>query len=251
MACESERGMSGTAIVTGGCGGIGAATAARLSQAGFTVYATDLAAVTERAADEILSTADHHLAHDVAEEDSWTSVVDQVMSAEGRVDVLVNNAGVGNMTTAANETVAGWNRVIGITQMGVWLGMRAVAPHMIAQGGGSIVNVASIFGSSGGKGDMFSYHAAKGAVLSMTKNAAVLWGPEQVRVNTVSPGFVRTPSLDRVTDEPRLAWMTSDAPLGRIATSAEIANAITFLAGQESGFTTGADLVVDGGWLAR
>ena len=243
--------MSRTAIVTGGCGGIGAATAAKLSRAGYTVFATDLAAVTESASDEILATADHHLAHDVADEDSWALVVEQVMAAEGGVDVLVNNAGVGNMMTAADETVAGWNRVIGITQMGVWLGMRAVAPLMIARGGGSIVNVASIFGSSGGNGDMFSYHAAKGAVLSMTKNAAVLWGPKKVRVNSVSPGFVQTPSLDRFTDEARLAWMTSDAPLGRIATSTEIANAIAFLAGQESGFTTGADLIVDGGWLAR
>ena len=243
--------MSDTAIVTGGCGGIGAATAARLSAAGFTVYSTDLAVAVERAPEEVRAAARHVLVHDVVDESSWAGVVRRVLSTEGRVDVLVNNAGVGNLATAAEETVAGWNRVIAITQMGVWHGMRAVGPVLAEQRGGSIVNVASIFGSSGGKGDMFAYHAAKGAVLSMTKNAAVLWGPDQVRVNTVQPGFVQTPSLERNADAARVGWMTANAPLGRIATAEEVANAIAFLAGQESSFITGADLVVDGGWLAR
>ncbi|WP_369137993.1 SDR family NAD(P)-dependent oxidoreductase [Modestobacter versicolor] len=243
--------MNATAIVTGGCGGIGAATASRLAADGFTVYSTDLAGAIEAATEAVLATAHHRLVHDVADEDSWADVVGHVLSIEGRVDVLVNNAGVGNMATAVDEMVAGWHRVIGITQMGVWLGMRAVGPIMVEQRAGSIVNVASIFGSSGGKGDMFAYHAAKGAVLSMTKSAAVLWGPDQVRVNTVQPGFVQTPSLERNADAARVEWMTTNAPLGRVATAAEVANAIAFLAGRESGFITGADLVVDGGWLAR
>jgi len=242
-----------TAIVTGGCGGIGAATAARLSRAGYTVFSTDLEPAIAGATAEVLATADHHLAHDVSDEQSWADVVDQVMEAEGRIDILVNNAGVGNLATVTEETVDGWNRVIGITQMGVWLGMRAVGTQMALQGGGSIVNVASIFGSSGGKGDMFAYHAAKGAVLSMTKNAAVLWGPDNIRVNTVQPGFVQTPSLERVAkvQKARVQWMQDNAPMRRIATADEVANAIAFLAGEESGFTTGADLVVDGGWLAQ
>ncbi|WP_461175309.1 SDR family oxidoreductase (plasmid) [Arthrobacter sp. Z1-9] len=245
--------MKKTALVTGGCGGIGAATAARLSKAGYSVFSTDLEVAVAGASPEVLDTADHFLAHDVSDEHSWANVVDQVMRAEGRIDILVNNAGVGNLATVTDETVDGWNRVIRITQMGVWLGMRAVGAQMAKQGGGSIVNVASIFGSSGGRGDMFAYHAAKGAVLSMTKNAAVLWGPENIRVNTVQPGFVQTPSLDRVAkiQEARLQWMKDNAPMRRIATAEEVANAITFLAGEESGFTTGADLVVDGGWLSQ
>ena len=114
--------------------------------------------------------------------------------------MLVNNAGVGGMADVETETVEGWNRVVGINQQGVWLGMRAVGAMTRLQGSGSIVNVSSVLGHTGGRGDMFAYHATKGAVLAMTKNAAVLWGRDGVRVNTVDPGFVETPSEWHVLD---------------------------------------------------
>ncbi len=113
----------------------------------------------------------------------------------GRLDVLVNNAGIGTMPDVETETLEGWNRLIGINQTGVWLGMRAAIPVMRQGGGGSIINVSSIFGAVGGFGGSIAYHASKGAVRLMTKNAAIRYAKEGIRFNSIHPGFIDTPMV--------------------------------------------------------
>lgn len=245
-----SRDTSPVAIVTGAAGAIGAAVVERLLADGFTVYGTDLGAALEGRQDSSGRLTFRRL--DVANEAEWAELVAIVLERFGRVDVLVNNAGVGGLANVETETVDGWNRVVSINQQGVWLGMRAVGAIMRSQKSGSIVNVSSVLGHTGGRGDMIAYHASKGAVLAMTKNAAVLWGPDGVRVNTVDPGFVETPSLLRHVDEGgRGEWILANTPLGRMARVEEIAAAVSFFAGSESSYATGASLLIDGGWTAR
>ena len=247
---NSPHADSPVAIVTGAAGGIGAAVVDRLLADGFTVCATDLESAIDGRWDSSARLISRP--HNVASEVEWAELVEFISEQLGRIDVLVNNAGVGGRADVETETVEGWNRVVSINQQGVWLGMRAVGAMMRSQGSGSIVNVSSVFGHTGGRGDMFAYHATKGAILAMTKNAAVLWGRDGVRVNSVDPGFVETPSVLRNLDEGgRGEWILANTPLGRLARVEEIAAAVAFLAGPESTYATGASFLIDGGWTAR
>ncbi|MFD8868739.1 SDR family NAD(P)-dependent oxidoreductase, partial [Streptomyces sp. NPDC059590] len=184
------------ALVTGATGGIGAAVSRRLAAEGATVVVTDVdAGRCDRLAAEL--TADGAralgLALDVSDEEAWRGAVERVVSAWGGLSVLVNNAGIAEMRTVETETRESWDKVIAVTQGGVWLGMKHGGPAIERSGGGSIVNIASIFGTVGGFGSQFSYHAAKGAVRLMTKNAALHWATRGVRVNSIHPGFIETP----------------------------------------------------------
>ena len=130
---------------------------------------------------------------DVSDEANWQAVVADVIREFGRLDVLVNNAGIGTLPDVETETRDGYDKTIAVNQTGVWLGMKTSVPEMRKGGGGSIVNVSSIFGAVGGFGGSVAYHATKGAVRLMTKNAALHWGKRGVRVNSVHPGFIETP----------------------------------------------------------
>jgi NAD(P)-dependent dehydrogenase (short-subunit alcohol dehydrogenase family) len=169
--------------------------------------------------------------------------------------VLVNNAGIGTLPDLESETREGWDKLIAINQTGVWLGMKAAAAEL-KKNGGAIVNVASIYGASGGTGASIAYHASKGAVRLMTKNAAIHWAKQGIRVNSVHPGFVDTPMVAPLAkvDTPEakafLGYIEASTPMGRMATADEIAAAIAFLASADASHVTGAELYVDGGFTA-
>lgn len=233
------------ALVTGSSSGIGQAIAELFAEQGAQVLAADIAEPGTPFAASAVST----ISLDVTREDHWRATMDHALSQYGRLDVLVNNAGVIGYAGVEDIDIDEWNRVIAINQTGVLLGMRVAVPALRAAGGGSIVNTASIWGSSAVAGAA-AYHASKGAVRNLTKNAAVSYAADNIRVNSVHPGIVNTPMV-RAADTAMTDAIVQATPMGRIGEPREIAYAYLFLASDESSFVTGAELAVDGGYLAR
>jgi len=247
------------ALVTGAASGLGAAAARRLAAEGARVILTDVAADPgKRVAAEIqgaggLATFCHH---DVTQPDDWEGVVSAGLKRFGGLNVLVNNAGVGGapeqLMTYAYEA---WRHTLSVNLDGVFLGLRYAGPAIAASGGGSVINVSSIMGKVAIPGAA-AYCASKGGVALLTKAAALEWAPLGIRVNSVHPGFVDTPM---VADGLRQAGNANELrdliisrhPLGRLGAPREIADAVVFLASDESSFMTGAELVVDGGYTAQ
>ncbi len=186
---------------------------------------------------------------DVTDEVAWARLVDDVTGTYGRLDVLVNNAGVIDYAGIADVTPEDWARVIGVDQTGVFLGIRAALGPMRAQRAGSIINLSSAWGIVGSEG-VAAYQAAKGAVRGLTRNAAVTYAADGVRVNTVVPGWVTTPLTDRQPAE-KNAEVIALTPLGYGADPRDIAWGCVYLASDESRYVTGSELVIDGGLLAR
>ena len=242
------------ALVTGAASGIGLATAKRLADEGATVVITDVQdAAGEEAAAAIRDGGGSalFLHQDVTDEESWGSAVERVLGEYGRLDVLVNNAGMGDLATIEETSVPDWERTIAVDQTGVFLGMKTCAEALKASGHGSVINISSIFGTSGGFGTSPAYHAAKGAVRTLTKNVALHWATEGVRVNSVHPGFIRTPILDQAKGTEVWDAMTASTPIGRLGEPEEIAAAVAYLASDDASFVTGLELYVDGGYIAR
>ncbi len=247
-----QRFTGRVAIVTGGASGIGAATAHRLANEGAIVVITDIndgSAVVTQLTD--LGAAATYIEHDVVNSEQWKHVVDTTIELFGRLDILVNNAGVGDLLDIEQAELDDWNRTIAIDQTSVFLGMKIAAPHLKASGHGSIINISSIFGISGGFGSSPAYHAAKGALRSLTKNVALLWAQQGIRVNSIHPGFIDTPILDQARGTPIEDMLTEVTPMGRLGRPEEIAAAVAYLASDDASFVTGSELVVDGGYLAR
>jgi NAD(P)-dependent dehydrogenase (short-subunit alcohol dehydrogenase family) len=242
------------ALVTGGARGIGAATCRELAALGAEVAVTDVlddegAALVEELRRAGWKASYRHL--DVADENGWGDIVADVIAQSGRIDILVNNAGIGTFEDVEAETVDGYQRVIGINQVGVWLGMRAVIPQMRAQSSGSIINVSSIFGAVGGFGGSVAYHASKGAVRLMTKNAAIRYAKEGIRVNSIHPGFIETPMVEAAKGTDMEQAILANTPMGRWGRSEEIGSVIAFMAGDGASYMTGSEIYADGGWTAR
>ena len=242
------------ALVTGAASGIGRATARRLAEEGAAVLLTDvdeaLGATTtaELAQDEARV---EFLRHDVTSEGDWEAAVARAVEAFGGLDVLVNNAGMGDLATIEETSLADWERTIAVDETGVFLGMRTAAPHLKASGHGAVVNISSIFGTSGGFGTSPAYHAAKGAVRTLTKNVALHWAGEGVRVNSIHPGFIDTPILDAARGTPFEQVMIDLTPMGRLGRPEEVAAGVAYLASDDAAFVTGLELYIDGGYIAR
>lgn len=240
-----------TALVTGAAGGIGSATARRLATDGFAVLLTDIeVGKGQQIAAEIVATGAtaKFLYHDVCSEQSWLEALGQ---ADVPLGVVINNAGIGDMNTIEDTDLAAYERTIAVTQTGMFLGMKHGGQALLQAGGGSIVNISSIFGVSGGFGTSPGYHAAKGAVRTLTKNVALRWADQGIRVNSVHPGFIATEGVLKAAKTPFGEMMITATPMGRLGLPEEVAAAVSFLASEQSSFITGSELYVDGGYTAR
>ncbi|WP_435166401.1 SDR family NAD(P)-dependent oxidoreductase [Paenibacillus glycanilyticus] len=242
------------AIITGAGSGMGREEALLFAREGAKVVATDineaavLAVVKEIEAEGGVATA---IAHNVASEEQWISVVAAAVKAYGRIDILVNNAGISFAVGMLDTTVEQWDKVMNINLSSVFLGMKHVVPHMQENNGGSIVNISSIAGITGSQG-AGAYTASKGAVRMLSKAAAVDYGKDNIRVNSVHPGFIETPmSKEFVGNEQMLAWFLSQTALPRVGQAVEVAKAVLFLASDDASYLTGIELPVDGGVTAK
>jgi NAD(P)-dependent dehydrogenase (short-subunit alcohol dehydrogenase family) len=229
------------AVVSGAAAGIGKAIAERLAAEGATVFAGDKVWTGAGSAGDIRTRP-----LDVADLGSWQTLAVEVEQAGG-ADILVNNAGtVRNYDGIVDIDLDDYRDVIGINQHGTFYGMRTFIPQMRKKGAGAVVNISSIWGQVGAAG-VAAYTASKGAVTSMTKNAALTYAADGVRVNSVHPGLIATPMIE-AQDDAISQGLIDVTPLRRIGRPDEVANAVLFLASDEASFVTGAQLMVDGGF---
>lgn len=246
-----DRLVGRRALVTGAAQGIGEAIARRLAAEGAAVALTDInAAAGQAVADSIGSNATFFVLN-VASEQDWIDGVAIAVERLGGLDILVNNAGIGFAETLEECTLEQYEKTIAVTQTSVFLGMKHAGEALKSSGHGSVINISSILGASGGLGASPDYHAAKGAVRLMTKNVALLWATAGVRVNSVHPGFIDTPVFDQVRGTDAETAIIATTPMGRLGLPAEVAAAVAFLASDDATFCTGSELYVDGGYMAR
>jgi NAD(P)-dependent dehydrogenase (short-subunit alcohol dehydrogenase family) len=242
------------ALVTGAASGIGKAIAERLSSEGAAVVLTDIQdELGELATKNIVASGGRavYVHHDVTSEGDWDIAVASADEAFGRLDILVNNAGMGDLKTIEDTTLEEYERTVAVDQTGVFLGMKVAAKLLKQSGNGSVINISSIFGTSGGFGGSPAYHAAKGAVRTLTKNIALHWADQGVRVNSVHPGFIQTPILEQAEGTEIEAGMVALTPMGRLGQPEEIAAGVAYLASDDASFVTGLELYIDGGFIAR
>jgi len=235
------------ALITGGAQGQGEAEGRLFAAQGASVWLTDvLSAQGEKVAQEI---GGRFISHDVTDQQGWSDVVETVLDADGRIDVLVNNAGVFRLASMGDTDIALWDQMIGVNQTGVYLGMKSVADIMKEQNGGSIINVSSIAGLRGSP-TAFAYSASKWAVRGMTKAAALELAGYGIRVNSIHPGIIETAMFDEFVNAGVKDLVTERIPNGRVGTATDVAQLALFLASDESQYSTGSEFVVDGGFTA-
>jgi len=250
----SNRLEGRVALITGAASGIGKVTAQRLADEGAAVLVTDIQIdAGEETVRELVAAGARaaFVKHDVTSETDWEAAVAQAVEDFGGLDILVNNAGMGDIKPIEETTLAEWDRTVAIDQTGVFLGMKIAAPELKKSQHASVVNISSIFGSSGGFGVSPAYHAAKGAVRTLTKNVALHWATEGVRVNSIHPGFIATPILEQSRNTPIWDGMTALTPMGRLGRPEDIAAGVAYLASDDAAFITGLELYIDGGYMAR
>lgn len=231
-------------LITGAARGQGAAEARLFAAEGGTVWLTDVLDAEGVALARDIGAEYRHL--DVRDEAAWHGLVQEIVGASGRLDVLINNAGIFATGRHFEISAEDFQRVMDVNCVGVFLGMRAVSPVMREQGGGSIVNVSSLAGLTGGSG-AFAYQTSKWAVRGMTKAAAVENGRRNVRVNSIHPGLIQTDMMQQLPGAEDEARLTRRIPLGRVAEADEVARLALFLASDESSYSTGSEFIVDGG----
>lgn len=241
-------------LVTGGASGIGAETARVFAREGAKVAVTDVNDNGGHGVADEIGDAAFYARLDTRCEDEWQAVVKQAVDNYGHLDVLVNAAGVpgrrsdGGSTKIDEQDLDDWNRVMDVNSTGIFLGMKTAIPEMRKVGGGSIVNISSIYGLVGSVHSA-AYHASKGSVRLATKSAALQYAEENIRVNSVHPGMVTTGMNRDVNEDPVLSIpRLAKTPMGRFGQPIDIANGCLFLASDESGWVTGAELVIDGGY---
>jgi NAD(P)-dependent dehydrogenase (short-subunit alcohol dehydrogenase family) len=240
------------ALISGAARGQGASHAELFAEEGARVVLGDVrdqlgethaAGLIERGFDVVYT----HL--DVTSAESWVDAVGLAEERFGRLDVLVNNAGITSPATPVDEDEETWERIVAVNQKGVWLGMKFAIPAMHRAGGGSIINISSIWGVVGAD-DSFAYQATKGAVTLMTKAAALTHAGDNIRVNNICPGLVMTPMAEEEGEESNNAVIAM-TPMARGAQPREISYGALYLAADESSYVTGSELVIDGGYLAQ
>ncbi len=245
------------AMVTGGASGIGAETSSVFVREGAKVAVVDVNDNLGRRVAEDLGERALYAHLDTRDESEWKAVVKQVVDAYGRLDILVNAAGVSgrrpdgsSAPSIVEQGLDDWNRVMDVNSTGIFLGMKTTIPEMQKAGAGSIINISSIYGLVGSSHSA-AYHASKGSVRLASKSAALQFATENIRVNSVHPGFVTSPMTQSMHDDPELSVpRLSQTPMGRFGLPIDIANGCLFLASDESGWMTGAELVIDGGMTA-
>ena len=242
-----------TALVTGATSGIGAATARMLLQEGAKVIIADI----EEAGFETVSSVSPDAASarwlllDVTNEQHWIAGIELATEAFGKLDVLVNCAGRSSQVEDQSFSTQDWNAIMNVNVFGMFLGAKHIVPLMQRNGGGSIINIASIMALVGGEGGHPAYHASKGAVRALTRTHAVRYGRFGIRVNAVYPGFLPPMRTGRALPAEMVSRFVDSTPLARIGSPHDIAAGVAYLASDESAFVTGAELVIDGGFTCR
>ena len=240
------------AVVTGGGGAIGGLAAGALAQAGAHVIVTDHDEAAATAVAAGIETADARQL-DVTDDAAVDNLMADIDAARGRIDVLVNAAGISKRLASEEIPLDTWNQVLAVNLTGSFLCARAAARVMLRRRAGAIINISSIMGHSGG--GLYpnpAYHASKGGIVNLTRALAAEWGDRGIRVNDIAPTFVDTPLATPVLGDPAMrAEIERLHPLGRVARVDDLAGAILYLASPASALVTGQSLAVDGGWLAR
>lgn len=249
-----------TAIVTGGAVGIGRACVERMAQEGAKVAIFDVLETEGEALASDLAAQGHTVAFwrvDVTNETEMKAAIEAAVGQFGGLHVMVNNAGISGSPKPTDQvTEAEWDQVQAVNVKGVMFGTKHAIPHLRTAGRGSVINLSSIAGLIG-VGNLAAYHATKGAVRLMTKNDAVTYAPEQIRVNSIHPGYIWTPMVEnhlRATSpdlEAAKAAAGSVHPIGHMGEPDDIAWAVVWLASDEAKFVTGAEIAIDGGYTAR
>lgn len=241
------------AIITGAGSGIGRATALLLAKEGAKIVVSDINEENGKSVVNEIEKAGgkgFFVQSDSSTADGHQSLVEATLKKYGGLDIAVNNAGIGGPIAPTGEyPLDGWQKVIDINLSGVFYGLRYQIPAMLKKGG-SIVNVASILGQAGTKGSP-AYVAAKHGVVGLTKAAALDYADQNIRINSIGPGYVKTPLVTNALDEDTMKGLVSLHPIGRLGESEEIAELILWLASSKSSFVTGAYYPVDGGYLAQ
>jgi NAD(P)-dependent dehydrogenase (short-subunit alcohol dehydrogenase family) len=247
------------AVVTGAALGLGKATATRMAEEGAAVALLDILDEPGQALAQALAARGFKARYwrcDTSKEEEVKAAMDGAADHFGRLDVLVNNAGVSGANKPTHElTEAEWDFVQAINVKGVFFGTKHAIPHLKRAGGGSIINLSSIYGLVGA-GDVPPYHASKGAVRLMSKNDALTYAADRIRVNSVHPGFIWTPMVEHYLEgagDVEAGRKATDAlhPLGHVGEPDDIAWGCVYLASDEAKFVTGSELVIDGGYTAR
>jgi 3(or 17)beta-hydroxysteroid dehydrogenase len=240
------------ALITGAASGMGASMARIFAAEGAKVAAADvLEEEGKNVVAEITRSNGAAIFHRLDVSNEASGGVDATLAAYGRLDILVNDAGLSGSAVADLFDTAAWDTLMAVNARGVFLGMKFAIPVMKAQGGGAIVNISSISGITGQHGVHVGYNASKGAVRTLTKAAAVQHGADNIRINSVHPGLMPPMRSSGRTADPEVrARMLRQVPMGRAGRPEEVANAVLFLASDEASYITGAELWVDGGYLA-
>jgi len=242
------------ALITGGASGMGASMARIFAGEGAKVVVADMLEEEGKQLVEEITRANgaamfHRL--DVTSEDDWQAAIAATLAAWGKLDILVNDAGISGSAVEDLLDSEAWNKIMAVNSTGTFLGIKHVIPAMKQSGGGAIVNVSSISGITGQRGVHPAYNASKGAVRTLTKAAAVQYGRDNIRVNSIHPGLMPPMRTSGRTADPAVrAKMLEGVPLRRAGRVEEVANAALFLASDEASYITGAELYVDGGFLA-
>ena len=241
------------ALISGGARGQGEAEARLFAKEGAKVVLGDiLSEAGQKVAADINAQGGQatFVRLDVTQEVDWQQAVDTTVRTYGKLNILVNNAGIFRTEGVEATSLALWNQVIAVNQTGVWLGMKYAIPALRQAGGGSIVNISSGAGIIG-SGFAAAYHGTKGAVRILTKTAAIEYAKEGIRINSVHPGVVDTEMIRGAMNQEGMQAVTRAHPLGRMGRAEDIAYGVLYLASDEASFVTGAELVIDGGYTAQ